>query len=388
MKYKSLSVLSLLMVLATACSKDAVKIPKEVRLDVSDIVATVDIHSSDQKSFLESADPVTYIDNNISDFGHSSNSAPSPVTFFWEEANDLNQKANKYVLSISENVDMSDSLEYSTKKLSFDVFNLKLKTRYYYQIKSIHSGKSFLSSIKEFTIDSYAPRNIYVDGVENVRDLGGWNIGENKIFKQGMIYRTSQFNYGGVNTFVSSPSKEGKNSLLNELKIKTDIDLRRNSDFDGYDEVNGITSSPLGKNVKYVSAPMQYGNSNIFTSSRNKNSIKTFFNTLANEDNYPVAFHCVRGTDRTGALAYVIGALVGMSSEDLIKDYLFSDFANIGDPVRYSTISGEDFYVQGIANSEGANLSEKTKNYLHNTVGVEISTLEAIKDILVEEMTY
>ena len=221
--------------------------------------------------------------------------------------------------------------------------------------------------------------------MENVRDLGGWYIGENKTFKQGMIYRTAQFNYGGqLNSYVSKPSKEGKNTLLKELKIKTDIDLRRTIAFDDYDEVNGIKSSPLGKSVKYVSCPMVYGNSNIFTRNSNVNSIKLFFNTLANPNNYPVAFHCMRGTDRTGALAYVIGALVGMSEDDLMLDYLFSDLANIGNPVKASTINGSEFFVQGIANSEGSSLSEKTKNYLVNTVGVEVSTLNTIIDILAE----
>ena len=383
MKYKALFTLTMSLLLVTSCSKD-VPTPKEVNIDVAGIETTVSIHSENQKALLDSSDPAALIDNNISDYGHNSLSKPLPVSFSWAEENDLNQKASKYILRISEYQDMSCSLEYKTNESSFDVYNLQIKTQYYYQVTSIHSSKKFNSEVKQFTINDSGPRNLFVDGVENVRDLGGWGIGNNKTYRQGLIYRTAQFNLNSYGSeFNSVPTKEGKNTLLNELKIKTEIDLRRTEDT-GCDENDGITSSPLGKSVKYVSAPMIYGNANIFTQSRNLEYIRLFFDTLADENNYPIAFHCVRGTDRTGALAYVLGALVGMSKEDLMLDYLFSDLANIGNPVQASTISGDSFYVQGIDSSEGTTLSEKAKNYLHNTVGVEISTLETIIDILTE----
>ena len=148
-----------------------------------------------------------------------------------------------------------------------------------------------------------------------------------------------------ANTFESEPTEQGK-AALKELGIKTDIDLRKTVSFAGEDEVNGITSSPLGNDVKYVSCPMVYGNQNIFTQSENVPSIILFFETLADETNYPIAFHCLRGTDRTGALAYVLGAMMGMSEEDLLLDYLFSDLANIGNPVLASKIYSDDFFVR------------------------------------------
>lgn len=387
MKYKPILTLSTLFLVLASCSKEANKIPKEVILNLDEISLTVDVHSEKQNEFLNSIDHIAYIDEHISEFGNESNSTPIPVSFSWNEENELSQKANKYILTISENNDLSNPLTYVTKSLSYDVYNLKINTRYFYQLTSIHSGTSFLSSIQEFTINVHAPRNLYVEGVENIRDLGGWNIGDSKIFKLGMLYRTAQFNYDN-SLFDSKPTKKGKKVLLDELKIKTEIDLRRTIDFDGYDEAQSTSSSPLGSTVKYISTPMYYGKSNIFTRSENKDSIKTFFNALADESNYPIAFHCVRGTDRTGALAYALGALVGMNEDDLITDYLFSDFAKIGDPIKYSTISGNEFYVRGIANSEGTTLSEKAKNYLHNTCEIEIDVLDAIIDILTEEMAY
>ena len=385
MKYKKLFVLPLLIALISSCSKEAVKVPKEVTVSTFDIEVST-IHTQDQKTILENENPGEYIYDHSAQYGRRSLSKPLPVNFSWEEENDINQPATNYKLLISESEDLSNPLTYVTKENSIDVYNLKINTNYYYQVQSNHHGKYFSSDTHTFDIEDVAPRNIYVDGVENARDLGGWYIGESKVYKQGLIYRTAQFNYGqvGNNTFKSAPTEAGKKALLNELKIKTEIDLRRTEAFDGYDEVVGITSSPLGDTVNYVSAPMYYGNTNIFANEDNHQSIKLFFDTLADINNYPIAFHCVRGTDRTGALAYVLGALVGMSKEDLMLDYLFSDLANIGNPVFESTITADSFYVKGIDNSEGSTLSQKTKNYLINNVGVTEATLDSIIDILTE----
>ena len=67
-----------------------------------------------------------------------------------------------------------------------------------------------------------------------------------------------------------------------------------------------------------------------------------------------------------------------------MMDYLFSNLAEIGNPVKASTINGEGFYIQGIANSSGDNYATKTKNYLVNNIGVSSETLDAIVAILTE----
>ena len=379
---KYLSIFSLFFLLMTSCQEAA---PKEVNIKISELSSSITIHTSEQKTVLESEDPSYLVDNDPLTYGKIANSKPLPVTFSWLEENELGKKASKYCVEISEKADMSNSLSFTTKEQSLDVYNLKIKTNYYYSISALYGSHSFRSGVKSFIINDQAPRNLFIEGVENCRDLGGWNIGEGKTYKQGLIYRTSQFNYGGgLNSYVSEPTQLGKETLLDALKIKTDIDLRKTIVFNGDDEVNGITASPLGKTVNYVSCPMIYGGKNIFTQEENKASIKLFFETLANRDNYPIAFHCMRGTDRTGALAYVLGALVGMNENDLMMDYLFSNLAAIGNIVKASTINGSDFYLQGIANSSGSSYQEKTKNYLINNVGVNEQTLNTIVSILSE----
>ena len=384
MKYKTLFIVTSIFFLATSCGEE-IHIPTDVEIELNAFDTSSTVHTIEQKALLEAIDPVGYVDDNVDNLGKTSLSKPKPINLSWSETNELSQPASSYSVTVSESNDLSNPLVFTSYTTNVDISNLKLNTKYYYQVTSNHYGTTFDSEISNFTINDSAPRNIFVEGVENVRDLGGWNIGESKTYKQGMIFRTAQFNYGGDNNdYVSAPTELGKYTLLNELKIKTEIDLRRTISFDGFDEVAGITSSPLGDSVNYVSTPMFYGRKNIFTTASNKSSIQAFFNTLANPNNYPIAFHCLRGTDRTGALAYVLGALVGMSESDLMLDYLFSDLANIGDPVTASVITANDFFIKGIEKCSGETLSERTMNYLYNTCEVSRSTLESIIDILTE----
>lgn len=380
---KKLFILTNLALISSLCSCGT-PVPKVVDLTLSSLASVETIHTEKQLEFITSEDPDSLV-NGDKTYGKTSNSFAKEFNFTWSETNDLNVDPTYYELCFKEKGSEEGFVYQIQNEKSVKVSNFKINTTYEYYLNSVHGDTKFKSEVKEFTVTDLAPRNLFIEGVENCRDLGGWDIGEGKTYKQGMIYRTAQFNYGGVlNTYKCEPTDKGLYALNNVLKIKTDIDLRKTEAFNGQDEVNGITSSPLGSSVKYVSCPMNYGNQNIFTQDINKESIRLFFDTLSNEANYPIAFHCMRGTDRTGALAYVIGALLGMNEEDLMLDYLFSDLANINNPVREATITGEDFYIQGIKNSVGDSLKEKTRNYLINTVNVSEDTLNRIINILSE----
>ena len=273
---------------------------------------------------------------------------------------------------------MSNCWIYNSKSTSIYVYNLKLNTTYYYQVNAIYSKATFTSDISSFKTEDSIIRNIYVEGVENVRDIGGYHTEDGKKIKQGLIYRTAQFNYdhSDSSAIKSEPTSNGLNTLLNELKIKTDIDVREKSNKQGKDETLGITSSPLGNSVNYKYLPLRFGGSNIYTVEQNKDNIKEFFNVCADINNYPIAFHCVRGTDRTGALAWLLEALCGVEETDLYRDYLFSNFANIGgSTIRMKNIDGFSFYPHGIEVAEGDTMSEKAMNYLVSTVGVDKATL-------------
>ena len=363
-------------------------IPTEVNFSVSEITKK-NSHTELQENYAKTSDPDNFFKDNYSKdnlFGRKNLSTPEGIEIKYT-ITDNGDARGKYEVVTSELEDFSNSYTHEGRETSTRLYNLKNNTTYFYKVKVTFGTSSFYSDVNSFKTENTTIRNIYVDGVENVRDLGGYVTESGKTFKQGLIYRTAQFNYDHSNkqAIKSEPTEAGKMVLLRQLGIKTEIDVREKATSSGKDETAGITSSPLGESVNYVNLPMKFGGTNVIANANNKDSFKSFLEYCSNENNYPIAFHCVRGTDRTGAMAYAIGALCGVSELDLMKDYLFSNFSNI-DSLYLTTeeINGEGFYVQGIHNEVGESLSEKAANYLINNVGVDSAVLDSIKNILLE----
>ena len=368
-----------------APSVSSIEEPKRVTITLEDLPEAVEIHTDLQKDYLLAENPDTWIDQHYADISRKSLSAPEPISFSWQVEVDNGLVPSSYKLEVSETEDFVKARSITVKENSAEMTNFKLGSRYYWRVSASFDGiaTSYLSEPKTFLVEDGPIRNLDVEGVENFRDFGGWKV-EGGTIKQGLLYRSAEFN--GDDKGVSAPTEKGIKTLKEELGIKADIDVRRTLEANDYDEVIGITSSPLGDDVEYVSLPMVFKGSNIYARSENKESIKSFFDYLADETHYPAVFHCVRGTDRTGALAYVLGALCGMSDDQLVQDYLFSDFANIGTSlVRFNNIDGESFYRRQIMKEEGETLAEQAENYLLNKIGVSHETVSAIQRIFIEK---
>lgn len=378
---RKLSVLLLVssICVLTGCSKD----PSEVTFSLVDL-GEVSIHTENQNLFLNDDD----FSNDLVNYANATQKYdnPLPVSLSW----DISSKAKKYVINVSENNDMSDAWSFESKENSYDLYNCKINTTYYWNVTAYYSSVNFSSNIATFKVKDKSLRNIYIDGVDNVRDLGGYVTSDNKVVKQGLIYRTARFNDSSTDEVTLNITEEGLKTVNEQLRIKTDIDVRKNASCDS-NEIGGLTSSPLGSGVNYLNYPMYFEGQNIFNFSGdadkkaiNDASIKSFFETLANEDNYPIVFHCTQGKDRTGALAYALEALLGVSQEDMIHDYLFTNFARLGSSYVKTTEVTANTRIGGcINNASGDNLKEKAFNYL-NSLGISEDTLTAIIDILTE----
>ena len=233
-----------------------------------------------------------------------------------------------------------------------------------------------MAAIEILTTDAQAPRNMYVDGVTNVRDLGGWSIPDGRV-KQGLIYRCGRLNENNCETPVAKITEKGIDTMLNEMKVRSEIDLRKVED----NEVGGLSdTSILGDSVNYYQCPMGY-NGNMLIG--NADMVRHIFSDiLSKEENYPIIFHCSIGTDRTGMLAFLIGGLLGVDINDLYRDYLFSNFGDIGG--SRSVINITFNYVTTIELTKGKDLSEKIENYLLS-IGVTREEIESVRRILSEK---
>ena len=195
-----------------------------------------------------------------------------------------------YEIILSESKDIAQSVKYLTDSPSLTLENLKVGCEYFVFIGGEFAG-NFKTADEKF-------RFIRIDGLLNVRDLGGINI------KQGMLYRGSDI------MGEYSISEKGKKTFRDELGIKTELNLRR--------EVSPDRESPM-PTIPHVYLPYR-PYMEIFEE-KHREGICKIFDFLADENNYPVYFHCLGGADRTGMIALYLRALLGESDEDILIDY-------------------------------------------------------------------
>ena len=334
----------------------------------------VSIHTDKQVEYLAG----DY--NAISNFakGKEELSRPNAIQLSWSAKHDSGETITQYMVEIRDVDSQYNTVYLNTVDPYADVYNLCIGTLYMWRVTAVFSngGKS-QSDWSYFQTEDVAPRNLYVDGITNVRDLGGWSTPDGRV-RQGMIYRCGRLNESGREDVVIEITQEGIDVMRNVLGIKTEIDLRMPNAHNT--ETGGITFSPLGKDVNYVNCPLEWDNGNYLTN--NLESVKDFFALASDIDNYPLIFHCNIGTDRTGLFAFLINGLLGVSEADLYRDYLFSNFGNINNTRALSNIQNN--YLKTINSYPGATLSERIENCLLQLVGVPQSQIDAIKDILSE----
>ncbi|MCR4718514.1 MAG: tyrosine-protein phosphatase [Firmicutes bacterium] len=303
--------------------------------------------------------------------GKTSVDEPLPITFRWSWVGRDTAPA-EYTLKISENSDMTDAQEYAVTGKTYDVYNLKVGTDYYWRVSALDARENVVTSeISTLKTADNAPRNLKIGGIPNARDIGGWVTADGKKVKQGYLYRTFRLSYMSNGSFKNVITSAGISTMRDQLGIKSEIDLRQLSAGEMPVE---YTESVLGSDVNYFRTPMNYENDFL---SGNKESIKDIFAILADASNYPMVYHCSAGADRTGCITYLINGLLGVSKEDLLRDYLLTNFAKTDGNFR--GIDGiVNKYVKTIDDYRGNTLSEKVYNYLNEVIEVPTEQLDFI----------
>lgn len=356
------------------CEKKCNGHRQDYSFSLSTIDGEVDQHTALQKSYL--ADAYTSISKYAN--GQNEKSIPEALNLSWtaQATDDNSSPISYYTVKVSPTANFSENVRtYSCTGTTVSVYNLMVGYNYYWQVEAmLENGNTSLSTVSSFKTAATCPRMIFVEGVTNVRDMGGWQTEGGKTVKQGLLYRCGRLNTSSSSQIKTEITENGKKTMLDMLKIKTEIDLRMVSD----NEVGGLTdTSPLGDGVQYAQCPMDYTASNFLTG--NKQKIATVFGILSNENNYPVIYHCNIGTDRTGIISFLVDGLLGVSEEDLYRDYLMSNFGNIGGSRTVSSI--QDNYVKYIKKFNGDTLSQKIYNCLVAN-DVPADYLDAVIEIL------
>ena len=209
--------------------------------------------------------------------------------------------------------DSSKIEEVSAK--SYELWNAELGQTYYYRAASSKSALAE-AEVKSFAVSSLAPRNLFVEGMENFRDIGGWpsSLVPGARIRQGLYYRCAN---------PDAITEKGKQAIK-QLNIKVDIDLR---DEQLIPEVSAASTSDHPVEIVNASIPsdtesVRYeGFADVY---------KRIFEKIADAKNNPVMLHCAVGADRTGIATFFLLALLGVSVEDCGRDYCWTNFASQG----------------------------------------------------------
>jgi protein-tyrosine phosphatase len=219
-----------------------------------------------------------------------------------------------------------------------------------------------------------------LEGVCNVRELGGYPAGLDGITKWGVFLRSADL----------ADATENDKDLLFGYGIRTIVNLK----------IVGETSNPIenDKRFTHIHIPLfefddfskmtdiaaEYGGSiYLATIKAFAPRVKDVFDAIAKHiDGGAILFHCFAGKDRTGIIAALLFLLAGVPALDILADYIVSSvyirpvMTKLNKPFEEIRIYPDEIelIMEEIENNCGG-----IKNYLKN-IGVPPESIEKIKE--------
>ncbi len=241
-----------------------------------------------------------------------------------------------------------------TAESSLPLRNLYKGCTYRWNVEAFFPDQSTLTAESLFFTTDLGPRVLHVDGIANIRDLGGYTTADGRRTRQGQIYRSAGFEKNQTDTALLQLTEAGIRTLTEDLGIRTEMDLR-----------NWATSIPEWASVlSYVRYPLK-PYSGLLTEPETYLAAIRFFTA---PKHYPIVYHCVGGADRTGTLSFCLGAILGYDDKTLINDYEYTSFSPIGPRDKSAPIAADGSNLKTLlditAGFPGQTIAERTSAYL------------------------
>jgi len=361
----------------TSETPDDPETPQQDALKIISPVGEVFPYVDEAKAYLQAGEGA-----DVSKFAVKMDNPQVPVEIKWQFDK---TGARKFRVEYGTKADYSDAItvEVGATKRSVEAYNLYKATKYYVRISALNGkGEAIETKEGEFFTTELGPRVMNVEGICNVRDIGGFKTSFGKTIVQGIAYRGGALkdeNSRLANGSYLGVTENGKKFMSEVMGIKAELDFRDERE-SGIKLENG--SLIPGAKLTYITAG---GYDDLFkgnAGSGQKEVYRKIFSYFSNKENYPLYAHCTAGADRTGTVFYILHAFLGVSELECNQDYEFTSFSIYG--VRGgSTGANASRYneMKRLLNTyEGANLQEKTENYL-KSIGVTQTELNNIKAI-------
>ena len=190
-------------------------------------------------------------------------------------------------------------------------------------------------------------RNIAVPGAHNIRDLGGYKTPSGHT-KWRRILRAD-----GLHRMPAASVAQ-----LRELGVRTVIDLRWDQEliagpnpFRDHAEVRYVNISLIDILVLETVKATNAGGGNVLLSlycqalADKQPEIRAVLTAIAEAEPGIVLFHCTNGKDRTGIIAALLLALVGVGEAEIVEDYALTKAQIaplLGEKIAYAQARGEN----------------------------------------------
>ncbi len=252
--------------------------------------------------------------------------------------------------------------------------NLIPGNTYYFRVEA---GSEVLTQ-GQFKVEGPV-RMIYAPSINNIRDLGGWTVQGNKQVRYGFIYRGGEAN--GLHPSVA----EDRQTLI-DLGIAADVDLRSDDNYDSGNGQVGKCAFGFSSADYFFSSGCRDNQVSHLTNSTSKARFKNWFNFILNHirEGKAVYFHCVWGADRTGLTAVLLEGLLGLSQEQMNKEFELTSLSFAGLRPKGGTLGYGDHQalIEKIKTYAGATLRDKFDTYWTQEVGITQEQIEEFRSIM------
>ena len=325
----------------------------------------------------------------------SRGSTPVPIKLQWKG------DAKEYLVTMRRLPDGKVALAQVVATNCVEVDSLDIGTEWEWTVAASND-----CLVSRFKTEDCIPRLVRMTGTHNCRDIGGRRGLGGRRIRQGLVYRTAglnsnapmeyytneeilEFEKKGELVKMGHPGRElhrrlargeklsshpsrnglvkrtcfapGKRRLsdrevariLTFYGIRTDIDLRTDN------ECYGMTGSPLGPSVKWVH--ISYSGYTGAFSEAGLAINKKVFAVFMDDNCYPIVFHCIGGADRTGTVAMLLEALLGVPEDELWRDYLTTGFVGGVSDAKHQQWFGSA--LKKLKEYPGATLADKAEAY-------------------------
>ena len=251
----------------------------------------------------------------------------------------------------------------TTSGTSVSVVNLELDADYEWTVTDSSGGAASAT----FRTSAEPPRLVKAGEMAVMRDLGGWTGwlgGKPYKVRQNQLFR------GGPAKNVDAAATAFFHDIVG---LRTELDFRGTSG----DRLNvtGVAYVPLSRDSYYcvTKEDMDKKDKDFWP-----NLIESF-KVIFDAKQRPAYFHCSIGRDRTGITAFLALALLGVSEEDLWRDYQASSYKLTSSIVKSGTYMAGYIRDMKAFKPNAGTINEAVADYFVNDLGFTANDIETFR---------